>query len=39
MCAVSRAPAEAVIAEDPFYLARMAEYETTQFFPAQPPSI
>lgn len=35
MRADSRAQVEAVVAEDPFYRARVAEYEITQFFPTK----
>ena len=31
----SRAQAEAVIAEDPFYQAKLAEYQITQFIPTK----
>jgi len=35
MRADSRAQAEAVIAEDPFYRAKLAEYQITQFIPTK----
>ena len=35
MRADSRAQAEAVIAEDPFYQAKLAEYQITQFIPTK----
>ena len=35
MRADNRAQAEAVIAEDPFYQAKLAEYQITQFIPTK----
>lgn len=35
MRAESRVQAEAMIAEDPFYQAKLAEYQITQFIPTK----